>query len=81
MQERGWVDGKNARFEYRWASGSFERFKNYAAELVALKPDVILANTTPAVAALQQQTSTIPVVFVQVADPLGQGFVASIAHP
>src|SRR5271170_5912888 len=75
LQERGWVDGKNARFEYRWASGNVERFKNYAAELVALKPEVILANTTAAVAALQQETSTIPIVFVQVADPLGQGFI------
>jgi putative tryptophan/tyrosine transport system substrate-binding protein len=81
LQERGWIDGKNARFEYRWASGSFERFKSYAAELVALKPDVILANTTPAVAALQQQTATIPLVFVQVTDPLGQGFIASLSHP
>src|SRR6202012_2731305 len=58
-----------------------ERFNTYAAELVSLKPDVIVANTTPAVAALRQQTTTIPIVFVQVTDPVGQGFVTNLARP
>jgi putative ABC transport system substrate-binding protein len=81
LRELGWIDGRNARFEYRWASGTPERFQAYAAELVGLKPDVILANTTPAVAALRHETATLPIVFVQVTDPLGQGFVANLAHP
>jgi putative tryptophan/tyrosine transport system substrate-binding protein len=63
------------------AAGDREHFKAYAAELVALKPDVILANTSPAVAALRQETTTIPVVFVQVTDSVGQGFVTNLARP
>jgi putative ABC transport system substrate-binding protein len=81
LRELGWTDGTTARFDYRWASGDRERFKAYASELVALKPDVILANTTPAVAALRQETTTIPIVFVQVTDPVGQGFVSNLARP
>jgi putative tryptophan/tyrosine transport system substrate-binding protein len=81
LRERNWVDGKNVRFEVRWANGNLERFKDFAAELVSLKPDVILADTTPAVAALRQETTTIPIVFVQVTDPLGQAFVNNLAHP
>jgi ABC-type uncharacterized transport system substrate-binding protein len=69
LRELGWVDGTTARFDWRWAAGDRERFRAYAAELVSLKPDVILANTTPAVAALRQETTTIPIVFVQIADP------------
>ena len=60
LRELGWTDGTTAKFDYRWASGDRERFKAYASELVALKPDVILANTTPAVAALRQEATTIP---------------------
>ena len=81
LKELGWADGNNARFEYRWAAGDRERFRAYAAELVALKPDVILANTTPAIAALKSATTTIPIVFVQVTDPVGQGFVSNLARP
>jgi ABC-type uncharacterized transport system substrate-binding protein len=81
LRELGWTDGTTARFDYRWASGDRERFKAYASELVALKPDVILANTTPAVAALRQETTTIPIVFVQIADPVSQGFVSNLARP
>jgi len=81
LRELGWTDGTTARFDYRWAAGDRERFKAYAAELVALKPDVILANTSPAVAALRQETTTIPVVFVQVTDSVGQGFVTNLARP
>ena len=81
LRELGWVDGTTARFDWRWAAGDRERFRAYAAELVSLKPDVILANTTPAVAALRQETTTIPIVFVQIADPVGQGFVTNLARP
>src|SRR5262245_6494765 len=80
LRELGWTDGTTARFDYRWASGDRERFKAYASELVALKPDVILANTTPAVAALRQETTTIPIVFVQITDPVGQGFVSNLVN-
>jgi putative ABC transport system substrate-binding protein len=81
LQELGWVDGQNVRLDYRWAAGDADRFRAYAAELVALAPDVILAASSPAVAALQQATHSIPVVFVQVIDPVGGGFVASLARP
>jgi putative ABC transport system substrate-binding protein len=77
----GWVAGKNIRIDYRFAAGDAALFKTYAAELIALAPDAILAETPPAVAALQQQTRTIPVVFVLVGDPIGFGFVQSIARP
>jgi putative tryptophan/tyrosine transport system substrate-binding protein len=77
----GWVEGKNIRIDYRFAAGDPTLFKTYAAELVGLSPDVILANSSSAVAALRQQTRTIPVVFTPVADPVGQGFVQSLARP
>jgi len=75
------LTGPEPGFDYRWASSDRERFKAYASELVALKPDVILAHTTPAVAALRQETTTIPIVFVQITDPVGQGFVRNLARP
>jgi ABC-type uncharacterized transport system substrate-binding protein len=81
LMEFGWIDGRNVTFEYRWATGDPEHFKLYAAELVALHPDVILANTSPAVTVLLRETTTIPIVFVQVTDPLGQGIVGNLAHP
>jgi putative ABC transport system substrate-binding protein len=77
----GWVEGKNIRIEYRFASGDPARFRAYAAELVDRSPDAILASTPPAVAALRQQTRTIPIVFVIVADPVGLGLVQSLARP
>ena len=77
----GWVEGKNIRIDYRFAAGDPTLFKTYAAELVGLTPDAILASTTPAVAALRQQTRTIPIVFVLVVDPVGLGFVQSLARP
>jgi putative ABC transport system substrate-binding protein len=69
------------RIDYRWGADDADRLRRYAAELVALAPDVILANATPSVAALQQATHTVPMVFVNVADPVGAGFVASLARP
>ena len=76
-----WVEGKDIRIEYRFAAGDPTLFETYAAELVGLSPDAILASTTPAVAAVQQKTRTIPIVFVLVVDPIGQGFIQSLARP
>jgi putative ABC transport system substrate-binding protein len=81
LQEWGWTDGDNARIDYRWSAGDADRIRRYAAELVALAPDIILASGSPAVGALQQVTRTVPVVFASVADPVGAGFVASLAQP
>jgi putative ABC transport system substrate-binding protein len=77
----GWVEGKNIRVDYRFAAGDPALFKTYAAELVGLSPDAILASTPQAVAAVRQQTRTIPIVFVLVIDPVGLGFVQSLARP
>ena len=81
LQELGWAEGRNVQIDFRWAAGEAERSRAFAAELVALNPQVILANTSMSLAALQRQTRTIPIVFVQVADPVGAGFVASLARP
>jgi putative ABC transport system substrate-binding protein len=81
LQELGWTDGRNVRIETRWAAADPERFRKYAAELVEQKPDVLLGATSAAVAALQQETRTAPIVFAAVADPVGAGFVANLAHP
>jgi len=80
LQEFGWAAGRNVRIEYRWAPDDPDR-RRYAAELVALTPDVIMASTSASVAALQQASSTVPIVFAAVTDPVGQGFVASLARP
>ena len=81
LQELGWTEGRNVRIDYRWAAGNAGRYRTYAAELVALAPDVILASASMSVAALQQTTRTVPIVFVNVIDPVGAGFVASLARP
>ena len=81
LQELGWTEGRNIQVEYRWTGGSADRLRRYAAELVRLKPDVILAGATTALAALQKATQTIPIVFAQVTDPVGAGFVKSLAQP
>jgi putative tryptophan/tyrosine transport system substrate-binding protein len=81
LQERGWTDGRNARIEFRWGLGDPERLRRSAEELVALKPDVILAAGNSALAAFQQATSALPVIFANVNDPVGAGFVASLARP
>jgi putative tryptophan/tyrosine transport system substrate-binding protein len=77
----GWSEGRNVRFEYRWAGGDIGRIRAYAAELVALAPDVIFSSGTPSIAALKPATRSIPLVFVIVNDPLAQGYVSSVAHP
>ena len=81
LQQLGWTDGHNVRVDVRWAAGDGERIRKYAAQLVTLAPDVILANTSPTVAALQQATRIVPIVFVGVIDPVGAGFVESMARP
>jgi putative ABC transport system substrate-binding protein len=81
LREAGWVDGRNIQIDARWTAGDPERFRTYAAELVALAPDVILAATTPAVTALRQASRTVPIVFVGVVDPVGSGMVASLPRP
>ena len=81
LQQLGWTVGRNLRIDYRWPGGDAERIRKDAAELVALAPDVILSSATPTVAALQQATRTVPIVFVQVGDPVGAGFVENLARP
>jgi putative ABC transport system substrate-binding protein len=81
LQELDWTDGRNIRIDYRWAAGDAERSRRYSAELVALAPDVILAAGSVGLEALQQATRTVPIVFVHVADPVGGGFVNSLARP
>ena len=78
LQDLGWIDGRNIRVEY-WFTGG--RIRIAARELVAVAPDVIFATTNPAVAALLQETQTIPIVFTLVSDSVGSGFVPSLAHP
>jgi putative tryptophan/tyrosine transport system substrate-binding protein len=80
LRELGWVKGHNLSIEYRWA-GDGNVLRDQAAELVAMEPDLILANTTPVTAALQKQSRTVPIVFTQVSDPVGQGLVPNLAHP
>ena len=80
LQELGWSVGRNLRIDYRWAAGQVDRYRSYAAELLALSPDVILAVGSAAMGPLQA-TRSVPVVFVQVADPVGAGFVESLARP
>jgi putative tryptophan/tyrosine transport system substrate-binding protein len=81
LAKRGWIIGQNLRLEYRFAGADAERMLSLAKELVALHPDVIIGHSTPVVAALHQVTRTIPIVFVVVGDPIGSGFVSSIARP
>jgi putative ABC transport system substrate-binding protein len=81
LRQLGWVDGRNLRIDYRWASGDVDRIRAFAKELVELSPDVIVGYATPSVVALQHETSSIPIVFLSVTDPVGQGLVASLAHP
>jgi putative ABC transport system substrate-binding protein len=81
MQQVGWTDGGNVQINVRWGAGNPERIRKHANELVGLAPDVILAATAVTVAALQSLTRTIPIVFVQVVDPVGAGYVESLSRP
>src|SRR5262252_3402219 len=80
LRELGWVEGRNLRIEYRWAPDP-DLLHRQAAELVAATPDLILANATPVLAALRRESTTLPMVFVQVTDPIGNRFVANLARP
>jgi putative ABC transport system substrate-binding protein len=81
LQQLGWTDGRNLRLDYRWGAGDADRYRRYAAELVTLAPDVILATTTTMIQAIQQASRTVPIVFVNLIDPVGSGVVASLAQP
>jgi putative ABC transport system substrate-binding protein len=81
MQDLGWSEGRNVRIDYRWASDDTARIRRETAELVALAPDVILTSGSPAIAALQQATRTVPIVFATAGDPVGAGFVDSLSRP
>jgi putative ABC transport system substrate-binding protein len=81
LQELGWVDGRNARFDIRWGAGNDERYRMLATELVSLSPDVILGAAGSAVPSLLRATRTVPIVFTQTPDPVGAGFVESLARP
>jgi putative ABC transport system substrate-binding protein len=81
LAQLGWTDGRNLRLDVRWTDGSIERARAFAKELAELQPDVILAATTPVTVALKREIRTIPIVFTVVSDPVGAGFVASLARP
>jgi putative ABC transport system substrate-binding protein len=81
LEQLGWSVGRNLQVDYRWGTGDANFSRTAATELVALSPDAILATATPAVAALQQATHTVPIIFAMVADPVSAGFVASLAKP
>jgi putative tryptophan/tyrosine transport system substrate-binding protein len=81
MKDLGWEEGRNVRFEYRWTAGNPALMRRYAAALVDLGPEVIMNGGLPTLFAMQQETRTIPIVFAQVLDPVGGGFVDSLARP
>jgi putative tryptophan/tyrosine transport system substrate-binding protein len=81
LKDLGWQDGRNVQIDYRWGAGDAEKIQILARLLVEQRPDLIVGHTTPVVAALKTQTSSIPIVFIQVSDPLGSHFVESLARP
>jgi putative ABC transport system substrate-binding protein len=81
LQESGWTDGRNVRIEFRWGSGNAEQYRKIAADLIALAPEVVVGLGTLAVRELQRASRTVPIVFIQVADPVGGGIVESLARP
>ena len=81
LQQLGWTDGRNMRIDVRWGAVDADRYRKYAEELVALAPDVILATSSAALGTLQRATRTVPIVFAAVADPVGAGYVDSLARP
>jgi putative tryptophan/tyrosine transport system substrate-binding protein len=81
LADLGWHDGRNVRMDLRWGGGDINRMRALARELVGLQPDIIVASTTPVTAALQRETRTIPIVFVNVSDPVAKGIVAALNQP
>src|SRR3954451_6400838 len=81
LQELGWNEGENLQIDWRWTSGEAVRLNEYAAELISFAPDLLITSGAPGLAALRRVTNSIPIVFVIVNDPVGQGFVPNLAHP
>jgi putative ABC transport system substrate-binding protein len=81
LKELGWTEGRNVSIDFRWGTGERDQMRAFARELIDLKPDLIVGMTTPAVTALVQETTTIPILFVNIVDPLGRGFVSNMARP
>ena len=81
FRELGWIDGQNSRIVVRWAAGDMERTQRFAMELIALRPDVAVVMSAPALVVMRRETRTVPIVFVQVSDPVGSGFVTSMSRP
>jgi putative ABC transport system substrate-binding protein len=81
LEQSGWIDGRNVRVDHRWGAGNAELYRRYAAELVALSPDVILTSGTASLTALRQAAGIMPIVFAGVTDPVGAGDIDSLARP
>jgi putative ABC transport system substrate-binding protein len=81
LEQLGWIEGRNIKTSYRWFGGDVARAKAYAEEIIGLQPDAIIANGTVALSAVQHTTKTTPIIFLVVNDPVGQGFISSLAHP
>jgi putative ABC transport system substrate-binding protein len=81
LHELGWIEGRNVRIDYRWTGGDATRVRTYAAELVKLSPDVIVAHTPPVIAAMRQASNSIPIIFAAVIDPVSHGFIDNLARP
>jgi putative tryptophan/tyrosine transport system substrate-binding protein len=81
LKELGWTESRNVSIEFRWGTGGAAQMRAFARELIDLKPDLLVGITTPAVAALVQETNTIPILFANIVDPLGRGFVSNMARP
>jgi putative ABC transport system substrate-binding protein len=81
LERLGWSEGRNVHIDYRFAAGRLDRYSSLTQELIALKPDVLVVQSTPATAAMQSETHTIPIVFTRVSDPVGSRFIASLAQP
>jgi putative ABC transport system substrate-binding protein len=81
LRKLGWIEGRNVRIDYRWATPTVELIQQSATELIALQPELVLSSSTPTTAALLQQSRTIPIIFANIADPIGSGFVASFPRP
>ena len=81
LAQLGWTDGRNVRIDTRWTAGDADRTRRRAAELIALAPDIVVATGTPSLGPLQQATRTVPIVFMMTVDPVGGGFVDSLARP
>jgi putative ABC transport system substrate-binding protein len=81
LKERGWTEGHNLSIDSRWGTGDSDQLRTFAREVIDLKPDLIVGMTTPAVTALVQETTAIPILFVNIVDPLGRGFISNMARP